>query len=93
MGRRGHYLLVVLFLFSFSVYLPAQRKSQRDISFKQLDRLLERASKGDIPSQVRLGIAYQYGDGVPFDAAKAELWLRRAAEFGNPQAQVQLGLL
>ena len=38
-----------------------------------------------------LGLALQYGQGVPRDDAQAVSWYRKAAEHGNADAQSQLG--
>jgi TPR repeat protein len=56
-------------------------------------QLLERAQKGDINHQLQLGSYLEYGIAVPRDLLQAEFWLRRAAEMGSPEAQLQLGML
>lgn len=55
--------------------------------------LLGKARQGHLDSQVKLGLAYQYGNGVEVDLQTAEYWLKTAGGFGNPQAATQLGLL
>ena len=48
------------------------------------------AQLGNPDAQFKLGLAYQMGDGVSQDDAKAAIWFRRAACNGNMQAQVKL---
>jgi TPR repeat protein len=55
----------------------------------KLDR--EAADKGDTSAQVRLGIAYADGNGVPQDAAQAITWYLKAATAGNVRAYRLLG--
>lgn len=64
----------------------------------EIDKLIERAEKGDAVSQFQLGEQYRYGfivtpDGSRVDknAALANRWLRKAAEQGLPAAQFMLG--
>jgi hypothetical protein len=53
--------------------------------------LLAKAKAGDVVAQVQLGVAYDHGDGVPQDHAKAAGWWRKAAKQGNAAAQFNLG--
>jgi TPR repeat protein len=47
------------------------------------------ADRGDAQAQFRLGQLYKFGDnGLPKDDTQAALWYRKAAEQGNPEAQV-----
>jgi TPR repeat protein len=50
------------------------------------------AEQGDANAQFKLGVAYQYGRGVPRDDAKAAEWYRQAAEQGVAEAQFNLGV-
>ncbi len=56
-------------------------------------RLRARAVAGDAGAQLALGNAYDAGDGVPQDVARAIEWYRRAATRGHVEAQVSLALL
>jgi TPR repeat protein len=51
------------------------------------------AEMGHGPSQLRYGLAFLHGRGVPRDAFAGETWLRRAALTGEPAAAVTLGQL
>ncbi len=45
----------------------------------------------DAVAQCNLGVAYQYGQGVPQDDTQAVAWYRMSAEQGNADAQWRLG--
>jgi uncharacterized protein len=49
------------------------------------------ADEGNAEAQVRLGLMYRNGWGVPVDYAQAGKWYRLAADQGNAQAQDDLG--
>jgi TPR repeat protein len=49
------------------------------------------AEKGDARAQCKLGIMYDYAQGVPQDMIEATKWFRKAAEQGNAEAQRYLG--
>lgn len=55
--------------------------------------LQERARSGDTGAQYQLAVAYQLGDGLKKDMAKAVSWYKRAAENGHDQARTELGIL
>ena len=54
--------------------------------------LRTRAEQGDVEAQWALGVRYEYGRGVPQDAAEAARWYRLAAEQGHNAAQFRLGV-
>jgi TPR repeat protein len=54
---------------------------------------LKAAEEGDAIAQVRLGLMYRKGKGVPRDDAEAARWYRRAAEQGDPVGQNHLALM
>lgn len=54
---------------------------------------LQDAKAGNTSAQVRLGIAYEDGDGVAQDYQQAKFWYESAAEKGNSSAQFLLGCL
>jgi TPR repeat protein len=64
-----------------------------DISIDDLQRLHERAARGDASAQVELGLRYGVGDGVVQDYALARHFWERAAAQGDAQAQFNLGML
>ncbi len=49
------------------------------------------AEQGNAEAQLKLGVMYNDGLGVPQDYAKAILWYYEAAEQGNDSAQFYLG--
>ncbi len=55
--------------------------------------LLDEAKAGDAAAQTSIGRAYWQGTGVPKDYVQAVYWLRKAAEQGNPGAQLGLGII
>jgi TPR repeat protein len=57
----------------------------------RLEELNKRALDGDTKAQLRMGLAYEFGDGVAKDLDKAMHWYRIAAERGDPVAQTDLG--
>jgi TPR repeat protein len=59
----------------------------------EVRRLRVRAEAGDAGAQLALGNAYEAGDGVPRNGARALGWYRRAAGRGHVDAQVSLALL
>jgi TPR repeat protein len=57
----------------------------------RLEELSKRALAGDTKAQLRLGLAYEFGDGVEKNVDKAMHWYRSAADRGDPVAQTDLG--
>jgi TPR repeat protein len=54
--------------------------------------VLKDAEAGDASAQLKLGLMYDSGEGVPKDTAKANEWLQKAAAQGNANAQYFLGV-
>ena len=54
---------------------------------------LAMAYGGDAAAQYQVGVDYQDGDVVGRDFVQAESWFKKAADQGNAQAQLALGLL
>jgi hypothetical protein len=54
--------------------------------------LREKADKGDPDAQVRLGVAYEDGNGVLQNNAQAAVWYRKSAEPGYAGGQLLLGI-
>jgi hypothetical protein len=50
------------------------------------------AEQGNALAQVRLGVMYEMGQGVPQDESEAVKWYRLAADQGDATGQVHLGL-
>jgi uncharacterized protein len=50
------------------------------------------AERGDAVAQLKLGLAYARGEGVPRDGAAGLRWLTRAAEQGQAEAMFELGV-
>jgi TPR repeat protein len=88
----------VLPVFSFAVLLSASTFAQAQNSAPipekltgRVEELSKRALAGDTKSQLRMGLAYEFGDGVEKDVDKAMHWYRIAADRGDPVAQTDLG--
>ena len=60
---------------------------------RRLVDLRVRAEQGDAEAQLRLGLMYFTGDGVPADDVEAVRWFRLAAEQGDNTAQYNLGIM
>ena len=58
-----------------------------------LNEIRPLAEAGDPMAQYRLGVMFDYGQGVTPDTAEAARWLRLAARQGNADAQFALGLM
>lgn len=70
-------------------------ESSQDQQAEALDISLAtwRAERGHMESQVALGLAYAYGNGVEQDPSQAKLWLELASMKGHSRAQYELGKL
>lgn len=64
---------------------PSQTERLRDIC--------ERLSDGSWWAMVQLGAAYENGENMPKDLAKAEYWYTTAASLGSPSAHYALGAM
>jgi uncharacterized protein len=51
------------------------------------------AEQGYADAQYKLGVAYDFGRGVPQNYAAAKSWFQKAAEQGNAAAQSDLGFM
>jgi hypothetical protein len=73
--------------------LPEQIGEAQKLSraWSETTGLHNAADLGDAYSQVRLGIHYAAGKGVPKNEAEALKWFRKAAEQGYVKAQLELG--
>jgi TPR repeat protein len=59
----------------------------------RLEALSKKALAGDTKAQLRMGLAFEFGDGVQTNMQQAMLWYRLAADRGDPVAQTDLGYL
>jgi len=78
--------LATVFAWSFTILALAARGNATDIAEMRL-----KAEKGDANSQVRLGDAYDSGDGLARDPVEAAKWYCKAAEQGIAEAEYDLG--
>ena len=60
-------------------------------SFSIMERLQQKAEKGNQFFQFRVGESYLNGKGVPKDAEKAVKWFMESAKQGNAHAQLRVG--
>jgi len=60
---------------------------------EQVQEYLEMSVKGSIPATMLVADAYQHGDGVPQDLARARQYYEMAAKAGDPVAQTILATL
>lgn len=59
----------------------------------QLQELSKKALAGDTNAQLRMGLAFEFGQGVDRDLDQAMRWYRMAADRGDPVAQTDLAYL
>jgi uncharacterized protein len=85
--------LLYSFVFFGCAALATLAQSSGPLSQSDISHLLKKAKEGNTASQVKLGLAFQYGSGVSTDLNTAEYWLKTAAGFGDPDAQTRLGIL
>ena len=86
MGRVIGRLALCVLLLSGPAMTAAEDES---MSLGEVRRLAE---QGDASAQYNLGVRYDFGEGVPADAAEAVKWYRLAAEQGHASAQYDLGV-
>ena len=88
MSIRNHY-----FCFAIALALFALNPIAHAADPVNVKALTAKAKTGDANAQYRLGVAYDYGRGVPQDAKAAMKWYRTAADQGHAQAQNSVGSL
>jgi TPR repeat protein len=74
------------------VNAEAKRDTQPEHS-SNVAEMQTKAAQGFVKQELELAAAYFVGRGVPKDLAQAAYWYRKAADQGNPAAQVYLGYL
>lgn len=80
----------------FAIPASAQNASSASTPPKSsghLENLSKKARAGDTKAQLRMGLAFEFGQGVQKDSAEAMRWYRMAADRGDPVAQADLGYL
>jgi TPR repeat protein len=96
MGRFNIGLRALGFAAVLSVSASAQTLSSRPVPEKhnaQLAALSKKALAGDTRAQLRLGVAFEFGQGVDKNVDEAMHWYRLAGYRGDPVAQTNLGYL
>jgi len=73
---------------SYQEGLDAYAQGDYAVALKKLQPVAER---GNADAQLRLGLMYREGNGVPKDDKQAVAWLSKAAEQGQSEAQENLG--
>jgi TPR repeat protein len=90
MSRRSLISLVAVLCLLHAVRAEAKRDSQKEPSVAEIQN---KAAQGFVQQELELAADYFAGSGVPKDLAQAAYWYRKAADQGNPAAQVYLGYL
>ena len=96
MGKFHIAFRVVLVLAFASVPASAQTSNSEPVPEKpngQLEALSKKALAGDTKAQLRMGLAFEFGQGVVKNLDQAMRWYRMAADRGDPVAQADLGYL
>ena len=88
------YLLAFAALISISAIAqtPGSEAAPAKLSGRA-GELKKKALAGDTKSQLRLGLAFEFGDGVARNLDEAAHWYRIAADRGDPIAQTNLAYL
>src|SRR5580658_9920853 len=92
MSRNSLISLLAALCWLCSVSAEAKRDTQSEHS-SNVAELQTKAAQGFVKQELELAAAYFAGRGVPKDLAQAAYWYRKAADQGNPAAQVYLGYL
>ena len=82
--------LTALLSVSASSQTPNSGSVQEGVN-GQLSALNKKALAGDTKAQLRMGLAFEFGQGVAKDLDKAMHWYHIAADRGDPVAQTDLG--
>jgi hypothetical protein len=70
-----------------------QPDTKADVAARILKSHQDLADQGDAYGELRMGLRYRDGDGVPQDRDKAREWLQKAADQGDPDAATALSQL
>ena len=81
---RFGFILTVIFI-SLVLVNPCQSFAgdATNYSLEDIRKIRISAEQGDAEAQLRLGIMYSKGKGVPQDYKEAAKWFRKAADQGN----------
>jgi uncharacterized protein len=71
----------------------AREFKPQNVYTKALTEFKALAEKGDAAAQLKVGVIYYSGQGVPRDYREALAWFKKAAEQGNPLAQYNVGFM
>ncbi|MCP3849301.1 MAG: sel1 repeat family protein [Gammaproteobacteria bacterium] len=66
---------------------------QKQEYYEAFDICSSMARKGNTLAQFSVGVMYYQGNGVMSDLAKAQDWIRKAAQNNHSQAQYNLGIM
>jgi TPR repeat protein len=83
-------LATLCLLYAMSAEAKRDTQSEHPSSVAELQT---KATQGFTKQELELAAAYFAGRGVPKDLAQAAYWYRKAADQGNPAAQVYVGYL
>jgi TPR repeat protein len=87
---------LISLLAALCLLCPVSAEAKRDTQSEHSSNVAElqtKAALGFVKQELELAAAYFAGRGVPKDLAQAAYWYRKAADQGNPAAQVYLGYL
>lgn len=88
-------VVAIFLLVGLGFYLFSDSNSEKSVPLDHhaawsFDELLKQAQNGDADAQYKVGMCYEYGDGVGQDEAKAMRWYGLAAGMGHVEAQQAL---
>lgn len=89
-------LRVLGFATLLSVSASAQTSTSQQVPERpdgKLSALSKKALAGDVKAQLRMGLAFEFGQGVDKSLDKAMYWYQLASDKGDPVAQTDLGYL
>jgi hypothetical protein len=87
---------LISFLATLCLLYSMSAEAKRDTQLDHPSNVAEiqiKAAQGFVKQELELAAAYFAGRGVAKDLAQAAYWYRKAADQGNPAAQVYLGYL
>jgi len=87
-------LLSLLFVLCWLYPISAEAKPDATEEHPaNMDELQTKAGQGFVKQEMELAADYSVGRGVPKDLSRSAYWYRKAADQGNPAAQVFLGYM
>jgi TPR repeat protein len=78
---------------SLLIMLCLLNTTSADANTSGVSDLQTKAARGYVKQQLELAADYFAGRGVPKDLTQSAYWYRKAADQGNPAAQVYLGYM